>query len=88
MKGLINNERDRANLDFLIKSDRETVSDRLRQADADDLDYYQELLAAFDRELDLWREDLVVEAKLELMPTYNEAAGLLDTIAKRFGVEE
>jgi hypothetical protein len=83
MKGLITNQWDRDNLNFLLNTNDECLKDWHAQADADDLAYAQELLAAFSLELRVKAEELRIECKLETLSKYNEAKSLLDTIAKR-----
>jgi len=83
MKGLITNNWDRDNLNFLLNSNDACLKDWHAQADADDLAYAQELLAAFSLELKVKAEELRIECELETLSKYNEAASLLDTIAKR-----
>lgn len=83
MKGLITNEWDRDNLNFLLNSNDACLKDWHAQADADDLAYAQELLASFSLELKVKAQELRIEAEMALLPKYNEAKNLLDTIAKR-----
>ena len=83
MKGLITNEWDRDNLNFLLNTSDACLKDWHAQADADDLAYAQELLAAFSLELKVKAEELRIECELESLSKYNEANSLLDTIAKR-----
>ena len=83
MKGLITNQWDRDNLNFLLNTADEELKVWHDQADADDLAYAQELLAAFSLELKVKAEELRVECELEALPIYNSAKTILDTIAKR-----
>ena len=83
MKGLITNQWDRDNLNFLLNSNDACLKDWHAQADADDLAYAQELLASFSLELKVKAEELRIECELETLSKYNEAAILLDTIANR-----
>jgi len=83
MKGLITNQWDRDNLNFLLNTNDECLKDWHAQADTDDLAYAQELLAAFSLELKVKSEELRIECELESLPKYNESKSLLDTIAKR-----
>jgi hypothetical protein len=81
MKGLINNEWDRDNLEFLMRSGDTELAQWYAQADADDLEYAQELFAAYSRELDLRSQDLVIEAKLA-QGNYHEANMVIDKFTK------
>jgi hypothetical protein len=82
MKGLITNDRDRANLEFLMACDNETLEDWFRHTGTDDLDYAWELLAAYSRELDLAAEELRVEAELEQLDSYPTAEQIIRNIAQ------
>lgn len=46
------NKRDRDNLQFLMNAGEQVLSAWFEQADADDVEYAQELLAAYAAELD------------------------------------
>lgn len=65
-RGFINNEWDRDNLEFLLKTGEKELNEWYSQATADDLAYAQELLAAHGRELQCQTQELLVEAELEL----------------------
>lgn len=64
MKGLINNEWDRDNLNFLLNTKGQDFEDFWAQSDEDDKKYAQELLDAYSRELKLRAEELEIEASL------------------------
>ena len=66
MKGLITNEWDRDNLEFLLNTKGDDFEAFWAQADEDDKVYAQELLDAYSRELKLRAEELRVEAELAL----------------------
>ena len=83
IKGLITNEWDRDNLNFLLNTKDDELKEWQKQADADDLVYAQELLAAYSLELKVKAEELRIEAELGMLQEYNTAKGLLDVIAKR-----
>jgi hypothetical protein len=83
MKGLINNEWDRDNLNFLLNTKDEELKAWHAQADADDLAYAQELLAAYSLELKVKAEELRIEAELEVLQEYNTAKSVLDAIAQK-----
>lgn len=70
MKGFINTEHDRKNLEFLMSCDNETLADWFRHTGTNDLDYAWELLSAYSKELDVLAEELRVEAELEQMQSY------------------
>lgn len=80
--GLITNEWDRDNLEFLLNTKGEDFEDFWAQADEDDKVYAQELLDAYSRELQLKSQDLEIEAQL-MRDGVDQAKSLLDTIAKR-----
>ena len=82
MKGLINTEHDRKNLEFLLACDRETLEDWFRHTGTDDLEYAWELLAAYSKELDLQAEELRVEAELELMQSYPSVDSIIRNLAQ------
>lgn len=83
MKGLINNEWDRDNLEFLLNTRGYEFKAWFAQADEDDKAYAQELMDAYSRELQLRAEELRIECELGLLQEYDTAKGLLDAIAKR-----
>jgi len=64
MRGLINNEWDRDNLEFLLNTKGDEFKAWFAQADEDDKAYAQELMDAYTRELQLRAEELRVEAEL------------------------
>jgi hypothetical protein len=64
MRGLINNDWDRDNLNFLLNTKGEDFEDFWAQSDEDDKRYAQELLDAYSRELKLRAEELEIEAAL------------------------
>jgi hypothetical protein len=66
MNGLITNEWDRDNLEFLLNTKGEDFEAFWAQADEDDKVYAQELLDAYSRELKLRAEELRIEAELAL----------------------
>jgi hypothetical protein len=82
---LITNEWDRDNLNFLLNTDDEVLKDWHAQADADDLVYAQELLAAYSEELKLKALELRVECELEAKGTHEAnmvIQGVLDKFKK------
>lgn len=81
MKGLITNEWDRDNLNFLLNTKGDDFKAWHDQSDEDDKAYAQELMDAYSRELKLRAEELEIEANLVLRGN-NEAKALLDKIAK------
>jgi hypothetical protein len=82
MKGLITNDWDRDNLNFLLNASPSVMAEWNAQADADDLDYARELLDAYAEEMRLQAQDLLVESKMALMFDYPDAKRVIDTIAK------
>jgi hypothetical protein len=64
MKGLITNDWDRDNLNFLLNTKGDDFTAFWEQSDEDDKRYAQELLDAYSRELKLRSEELEVEALL------------------------
>jgi len=66
MNGLITNEWDRDNLEFLLNTKGEDFEAFWAQADEDDRVYAQELLDAYSRELKVRAEELRIEAELAL----------------------
>jgi len=83
MKGFINNEWDRDNLEFLLNTKGDEFKAWFEQSDEDDKIYAQELMDAYARELKLKAEELRVECELTMLQEYNTAKNLLDVIAKR-----
>ena len=83
MKGLINNEWDRDNLEFLLNTKGDEFKAWFEQSDEDDKAYAQELMDAYARELKLKADELRVECELTMLQEYNTAKNLLDVIAKR-----
>lgn len=75
MRGLINNEWDRDNLEFLLNTRGEDFSAWYAQADADDKAYAQELMDAYSRELQLRAQELEIEARMG--SDYSSADSLL-----------
>jgi len=82
MKGLITNDWDRDNLEFLLNTKGDDFKAWFAQADEDDKAYAQELMDAYSRELQLWAKELAIESELALRRN-NEAKSILDAIAKR-----
>jgi hypothetical protein len=77
IKGLINNQWDRDNLEFLLNTKGDEFHDFWQQSDEDDRVYAQELLDAYSRELKLKAELLEIEAKLG---SYDEAKNILGKV--------
>jgi len=82
MKGLITNDWDRDNLEFLLNAKGDDFKAWFAQADEDDKAYAQELMDAYSRELQLRAKELEIEGELALRGN-NEAKSILDAIAKR-----
>jgi hypothetical protein len=66
MKGLITNEWDRSNLEFLLNTKGDDFKAWYAQSDEDDKAYAQELMDAYSRELQLRAQELELEAELAL----------------------
>ena len=79
MKGLITNEWDRDNLNFLLNTKGDDFKVWFAQADEDDKAYAQELMDAYSRELKLRAEELEIEARLD---NTHEANMVIDKIRK------
>ena len=69
MKGLITNEWDRDNLNFLLNVKGDDFAAWYAQSDEDDKAYAQELMDAYSRELKLKAQELEIEARLGLNNT-------------------
>jgi hypothetical protein len=82
MKGMINNEHDRANLEFLMSCDQETLQDWFSRTGTDDLDYAWELLSAYSKELDSAAEELRVEVELAVLDSYPTVEQIIRNIAQ------
>ena len=82
MRGLINNEWDRDNLEFLLNTKGDDFKAWFAQADEDDKAYAQELMDAYSRELKLWAEELELESQLAIKGN-PEANMVIDRILKR-----
>jgi hypothetical protein len=80
MNGLINNDWDRDNLNFLLRINEVDYKDWHAQASEDDLVYAQELLDAYARELHIKSEELLIEAELAEMNQYTEAMNLINKV--------
>lgn len=81
MKGFVNTDHDRANLEFLMACDTESLQDWFRHTGTDDLDYAWELLAAYSRELDEQARELAIEAEIALRADDPTVAHLIRNIA-------
>ena len=71
------NDHDRGNLMFLMRSDSKTLKQWFETATADDLAYAQELLAAYNAELDEQNRALDIEDALDNVKVYPEAQAVL-----------
>lgn len=69
MKGLITNEWDRDNLEFLLNTKGDEFKAWYAQSDEDDKLYARELMDAYSRELKLRAEALEIEATMDLKGT-------------------
>ena len=86
MKGLITNDWDRDNLEFLLNTKGDEFKAWHAQASEDDLAYAQELMDAYSRELKFKAEELRIESELMLQEyngNYPEAKRVIDALMKR-----
>lgn len=81
MRGMINTAHDRANLEFLMACDQESLADWFEHTGTDDLDYAWELLCAYSRELDEQAAELRVEVELEVRGCDPTVAQLIRNLA-------
>jgi len=65
IKGFINNDWDRENLNFLLNTKGDDFTEFWAQSDEDDKKYAQELMDAYARELQLKSELLEIESRLD-----------------------
>ena len=72
------NDWDRDNLKFLLKADSACLKEWYEQSDADDRAYAQELLTAYNNELDETEATQLIEKSLELRSEFTEARSVLD----------
>ena len=79
-KGLITNEWDRENLEFLLNTKGDDFTAFWEQSDEDDRVYAQELLDAYSRELKLKAELLEIESKLD---NFDEAKNVLGKVMSK-----
>ena len=66
IKGFINNDWDRENLNFLLNTKGDEFKEWFAQSDEEDKAYAQELIDAYSRELRLRSQELEIESKLEI----------------------
>ena len=83
--GLITNDWDRDNLNFLLNTKGDDFQAFWDQADEDDRVYAQELLNAYSLELKVRARELEIEARMELVGTQEANVvirGVLDKFKK------
>lgn len=83
--GLITNDWDRDNLNFLLNTKGDDFKAFWDQADEDDRVYAQELLDAYSLELKVRSRELEIEARMELVGTQEANVvirGVLDKFMK------
>ena len=83
--GLITNDWDRDNLNFLLNTKGDDFQAFWDQADEDDRVYAQELLDAYSLELKVLARELEIEARMELVGTQEANVvirGVLDKYKK------
>jgi hypothetical protein len=71
---------DRDNLNFLLTISGETLTEWYAQTDEDDREYAQELLAVAAEELRVRSIELIIEAELMIMDTFEQAAQVIGKI--------
>lgn len=74
------NEHDRSNLNFLLTASPEVLKDWQSQMDSDDLEYAQELLNMYAEELKAQSQELLIEAELAKMSSYDLANKVIDSV--------
>jgi hypothetical protein len=79
MRGLITNDWDRDNLNFLLNTRGDDFTAWYEQSDEDDKAYARELMDAYSLELQLKAQDLEIEARLD---NTQEALMVIDKIRK------
>ena len=77
---LITTEWDRDNLMFLLNADDTCMKEWHKQANSDDLQYAQELLASYAEELRLHAESILIEDKLIGQRSFPEVLKTLNLI--------
>ena len=80
MNGLINNEWDRDNLNFLLNLQDSEMQDWYEQSDSDDRLYAQELLDAYSAELRELSLELRIEAELIALNDFKEAKEIIGRV--------
>jgi len=80
LKGFITNEWDRDNLMFLLTAPDLVLKDWYSQADADDLNYAQELLDSYRAELILRANEMKIEHNLQKTENYSEALEVINKV--------
>ena len=81
MRGLITNDWDRDNLNFLLNTKGDDFTAWYEQSDEDDKAYARELMDAYSRELLLRSQELDLEANLALSNNL-DARMVIDKIRK------
>jgi hypothetical protein len=69
------NQHDRSNLDFLLKSEPETIRDWAGKMGADDINYAQELLLQHAADLRERSREILVEAEMQRLDSTYGIAG-------------
>ena len=83
MPGFINNLKDRANLNFLLNVDNETLKLWYKTCSNDDLLYAKSLLDAFALEIHEEVKTQLLEKKLNTMNHFTEATAVLSYIREK-----
>ena len=78
MKGLITNDWDRDNLNFLLNASPKVLKDWEAAMEPDDIVYAQELMDAYAEELRVEATFLKTEAEMSLLVEYPDASRVID----------
>jgi hypothetical protein len=83
MRGFINNEHDRANLRFLMRADEASLRVWYSQCDEDDIQYAQELFAAYSAEIREMTRELMLECELAKLDHFADAEMVISNIKEK-----
>lgn len=83
MPGFINNSKDRANLEFLLTVDDESLKAWYKTCSDDDLLYAKSLLDAFALEVHEEIKTQLIDSQLEAMNHFTEATAVLSYIREK-----
>jgi hypothetical protein len=83
MRGFINNEHDRENLRFLLNASEDSLRIWYSQCTADDIDYAQELFAAYSAEIREMTRELMLECELAKLDHFADAEMVISNIKEK-----